>query len=530
MKLTLYALLLLAAVALNMIEPIFNSKFLDGIVYQASSNTILFAMGAVIIISLIRISISLISEVYTSRVKTRIAFEIVSSMVSHVQKLSLIVARKFDPAYLTSRISSDVNVVLGFFLGNFVSVFLTPLMLIITLFILIKINLVLAVVSLACIPIYIALYLLTKDPLARTRKAYVEKQNEFSGKITEELSFIEEIKTEGSYQRHIDKLREIFRGVFNSYTKALRINVVFSSIHSLFGLVFQLFNIIYGGYLVATGVFTIGQYTMVNVYFPYILNQLDYFLELGKTYQTAKVSYTRLYELLLLSEENNGDKNIGHISQIKLDSVSFRYQDNLPLVIHDLSATFEPGKLYSICGDNGSGKTTLINVLLNIYQDLESGQLSYNQVDSQEIDFYTSRAQRISVVRQQPRFQRLCVRALLEEHCGESSDVVQTLIREWGLARLYYNEQFDLEQVQAKNPSELSGGEQQKLALLIALCKNPDVLILDEPTSAMDQGSINTLMDFLNSYKKNHIVVCITHEPKLISASDSSIKLLGQSM
>lgn len=258
---------MICPVVLKFIEPYLNARFIDNIVYHASIDLIFENMIIIIMINLLSIALSFWSELYMAKVKTELSFDLVSDMIQYVQRIPLLQVRKFDPAYLTSRISADANTVLSFFLGNFVKVISAPLFMVISLFILVKTSRFLAIVALLCIPIYLVLYKKMKEPLSDTRKEYIEKQNYFTATLVEELSLVEELKTEATFDAHIRKIKSIFKGVFESYIRALKIGITFSSLHSIAALVFQLINLVYGGILVAKGQLTIGEYTIVNVYF-----------------------------------------------------------------------------------------------------------------------------------------------------------------------------------------------------------------------------------------------------------------------
>ena len=526
-KMCVYALLGVILALLGIIEPYFQSNFLDEIVYGTEPEKFYLNVSIVIILNIFTLFISCFSQLYTAKVRTRISFEMISHTIEHVQKIPLLKVKKFDPAYLTSRISSDTNAVLSFFLNNFTNIIISPVTIIVSLGILIKINPVLALISIACIPAYLIIYIALKHPLARTRKIYIENQNEFTGKLTEGLSLIEEIKTEGIYSKYLVQIAAFFEKVFSSYIKALNVDVAFSSIHAVVGLIFQFSNLIYGGLLVSKGILSIGEYTLINIYFFYVLKQVNYFFNLGKEYQNANVSFIRLKELLGYHIEKNGDKKIENIHKLSASGIAFSYEYEGNNIIGNFTRDFIPGKLFCIIGDNGSGKTTLLNILIYLIQDVNSGEIKINDKDVANVDFYDARLNLISVVKQNPKFPKENVFNLLQQHSNTnvSLEKINSIIEIWNLHELYYNEQFNLMNVMGKSMLELSGGEQQKMALLFALIKTPNVLILDEPTSAMDKRSSDIVIDFLHQYKREHITVCISHDQRIIYACDELIEL-----
>lgn len=522
-KIIIYFLFMTSSITLKFIEPYLNSRFLDSVVYHMASNIIVANVVIVIVVNLVSITISFFSEIFISKLKTSISFSMSSSMIRHIQKIPLLQVEKYDPTYLTTRITTDVNVVLSFFFDNFINIIFAPFIIIFSLVFLVKTSSVLSLITLICAPIYFILYVLMKEPLAKTRKEYIDKQNSFTGTMVSELALVEDIKIEASFSKHNSNVKNVFSKVFSSYVRALKINVTFSSLHCIISLVFQLINLVYGGFLITKGALTIGEYSIVTVYFFYILNQVDFFLNLGKSYQDTRVSFGRLQELLNYSKEPNGYIQLKNVQQICLERLSYKYPEQSKLLIDSISCTFRPGEIYGIIGENGSGKTTLLKIILGLLPH-NFGNILYNGIPSNQIDLYEMREKLVSVVQQFPHYPKTSVQALLNER-SSCWDDVERCIKHWGIDELYRNNRFQLSNVLDRDVNDLSGGERQKLSLLLSLLKDPDVLILDEPTSALDHGSISYIIEFLQRYKNDHIVICISHDENIISVCEHKIIL-----
>lgn len=526
-----FCLLTLLSTGISVVSPYVNGLFIDCISYGGLPQSVVKLAVLTIMLGLFSIVLSYISQLFTAKLKTKFSYELTVSLISHVQRAPLLVVQKLDPAYLTSRITGDVDVVLSFFLNNIVSFFLSILVALISLFILFQLNMTLFIVSLCCIPAYVTLYFALKGPLFKSRKKYIEIKNKFTAKITEQLNLVEEIKTEGNYEKSQGRIKSTFGNVFRLYLKAIRISTSFSSIDAIISLVFQSFNLIWGGLLVAKGELTIGQYTIINVYFSYVMSNLQYFLSLGQSYQESKASFDRIQELLDIEPENNGKDLLKDINQIQMEEVSFDYSNQeiseQDLLISNFDFLLEKGKLTCLIGDNGSGKSTLVNILLGLIQENVSGKICYDGKIINTIDMNEAKQNIISVIKQNPKYPKMSIREILSENDSDVDYVLkaENAMAKWGLKQFYYNDQFDLSASIDKEMSELSGGERQKIALLFAIMKEPDLLVLDEPSSAMDQKSVDYLIRFINEYKKQHLVLCITHSPALISISDNTIQI-----
>lgn len=525
-----FCLLTLLSTGINLVSPYINGLFIDCISYGGSADRVVGLAMITIALSLTGIIFSYINQIFTARLKTNFSYNMTADLVSHVQRAPFLILQKFDSTYLTTRITGDIDSVLSFFLGNIVSVFLSVIIVVVSLIILFRLSTVLFIASMLCIPTYIGLYYILKGPLFKTRKKYIETKNKFTAKITEQLYLIEEIKTEGDYQKSTNRITRTFGSVFHLYLKAIKVTSIFSSIDAIIALLFQSIYLIWGGLLVARGGLTIGQYTIINIYYSYVMNKLQYFLSLGQTYQEAKVSFDRIQELLQLEPEENGDCFLNNINTLIVRNISFDYNNKEignSSLISNLNFEMEKGNMTCLVGDNGSGKSTLINLLLGIIKKNVIGDIKYNGVALNDINMNKVKMESIAVVKQNPKYPKMTVRELLSEHYIGKNPLseVNQIIERWGLVPFYYNDQFDLSNSLDKEMSEFSGGERQKLALLFAVIKEPDLIILDEPSSAMDQKSVELLIGFMNKYKREHLVLCVTHSSALIHSADNTIRM-----
>lgn len=186
---------------------------------------------------------------------------------------------------------------------------------------------------------------------------------------------------------------------------------------------------------------------------------------------------------------HKGDKK-PEITQhtIEFRNVSFAYPNTDVKVLNDVSITIRPGEHLSIVGLNGAGKTTFIKLLCRLY-DVDSGEILLDGVNIKEYD-YEEYMKLLSVVFQDFRLLSFSIRdnITLNKEATESElldicrlvgidDKISSL--EKGLETVIFKS-FD------KDGIELSGGEQQKLAIARALYKNSPIVILDEPTAALD--------------------------------------------
>ncbi len=195
---------------------------------------------------------------------------------------------------------------------------------------------------------------------------------------------------------------------------------------------------------------------------------------------------------------------------VEIKNAYFRYEKNLSDVLNDFNLTVYENEILAIVGANGVGKTTLLNVLSGI-RPLYSGSLKIkgNKVSNYR-DKNVSKA-KIAMLPQNPRtlFVEESVKKELETHAkllGHKGERLKTEIDK--MIKL-----FNLENVQNLHPYDISGGEAEKLAIAKVLMTAPEILLMDEPTQALDNNGKQILLNVIKQlHQKGLTVIMVTHD------------------
>jgi ABC-type lipoprotein export system ATPase subunit len=216
---------------------------------------------------------------------------------------------------------------------------------------------------------------------------------------------------------------------------------------------------------------------------------------------------------------------------IKIENITKKYEKNKTIkVLNDVSFNFESGKIYSIVGPSGSGKSTLLN-LLSLIDTPNSGviKINDNKIDFEnKIENDNIRAKKIGVIYQDKNllsdFSAIenvyLPNLLLSNDHTSSINLAKKIIKNVGLSsRLNHF------------PSELSGGENQRIAIARALINNPEIILADEPTGSLDFENAKQIFELiLNLKNKNRIIIFATHNRYFANMADCKIKMIGGKM
>jgi len=216
---------------------------------------------------------------------------------------------------------------------------------------------------------------------------------------------------------------------------------------------------------------------------------------------------------------------------INIKNVSKRYEKNKTIkVLNDISFKFESGKIYSIVGPSGSGKSTLLN-LLSLIDIPSSGSI---EINNNKINFENKienddiRAKNIGIIYQDKNLLSdftaienvYLPNLLLSNDQTSSINIAKKIIKNVGLSsRLNHF------------PSELSGGENQRIAIARALINNPEIILADEPTGSLDFENAKQIFKILFNLKnKNRIIIFATHNIYFANMADCKIKMISGKM
>lgn len=212
--------------------------------------------------------------------------------------------------------------------------------------------------------------------------------------------------------------------------------------------------------------------------------------------------------------------------EVRFEDVSFAYPDGRE-ALHGVSFALRPGERLAIVGENGAGKSTVVKLLMRFY-DPSAGRITVNGVDLRELDSSEWRARLGAVLQDFGRYAYSVEEnvALAESEGAERSRVEGALAAaglEATLARL----EGGVEQALGKEfgGTELSGGQWQKLAIARALYRDADLLVLDEPTAALDPRSEHELFERFAGLAHGRSVVLITHRLASVRMADRVLVL-----
>lgn len=279
-------------------------------------------------------------------------------------------------------------------------------------------------------------------------------------------------------------------------------------------------TLLIGGFMALDGEINVAMYSVLLFITQRLLWPLT---ELGDTfdlYQRAMASFKRINALKNTRPEikDGSVESNGIDKSINFQNVNFSYVENFP-VLNDISLNIKKGSTTAIVGSTGSGKSTLIKLLLRLY-DVDSGHILFDDIDIKDLEIHTLR-KNIGLVSQDIfLFEGTVFDNIAYGNLEASEKEI------WEAAKLSESDEFinllpnKKDTVVGERGQKLSGGQRQRISIARAILKNPEILILDEATSAVDNETEAAIQRSLDTLKEGRTVVAIAHRLSTIRNAD----------
>ena len=389
-----------------------------------------------------------------------------------------------------------------------------------------------ALIASACIPFFILLVILYNRKIIESQRNVMVSNARVEGQLIDTIQGIDVIKNTNK-QSLFKQSIQVMYGLFQQCGYQLGI------LSSQYGLIAQTISITTSIAIIIFGVFavlgeqlTLGELMAIIAISNIIISSTASLSVVNIRLQEAGVAFERFYEFLKIKpefdpekihdtkEHDEPDKNDIHL-QIK--DLSFRFIGRKKL-LENISMEIKRGEIVTLLGEVGSGKSTLIQILQKYYSP-ESGEILFNGKLLSEYPTPLWR-EMTGVVSQQVKIfngsvcENICLGNVVEEY-----ESVQQFCKEYGFNTFFDALPQGLNTLLGEDGINISGGQQQLIALARALYRQPLLLLLDEPTSAMDSKTEQFVINLLKERASQFAVFMVTHRVYLANISTCVYRL-----
>lgn len=518
-------LLILATLAgslIGLLVPILSGVMYDEVVPTADRSLHLQVFTILVMIALVKAGLRLVEGVLQLRVESKSSINLQAGMMDHMLRLPVTFYKKYTAGDLTNRVLS-VNAIRQIVSSTLMTAVLSGAFSSVNLILLFYYDSKLALVGVG-LGVIAAAFIITIGWLKLKYDRQVSKyQGEIQGFLFEFLSGITKIRITGGERRVFalwaNKFSLLKKLGFNSGTYQNFVET-FTASYPLVTTIF-FFSFLYYTQLHATGVtgvLSVGIFMAFIVSFNQFLNDS---LRLSMALITS-LNVITLYERvkpILAAETESAEQSTdpGELAgEIEMNSVSFRYNEDQPLVLNDVTFKIKPGEMVAFVGASGSGKSTIMRLLLG-FEQAEAGLIYY---DGNSFDLMNRELLRrqIGVVLQNGA---LMSGSIFQNIIGNSE---LTLDDAWEAAKMAGMEDdikqmpMEMHTMVSEGASTFSGGQRQRLMIARAIAHKPRLLFMDEATSALDNRTQGLVSQSLEKLQATRII--IAHRLSTIKNAD----------
>ena len=270
-------------------------------------------------------------------------------------------------------------------------------------------------------------------------------------------------------------------------------------------------TLLIGGFLALDGEIKVATYSVMLFITQRLLWPLTELGVIFDSYQKAMASFRRIINLKNTTPtiDNGNEKLTSFDKKIEISNLNFEYVKNFP-VLNDISININKGQTTAIVGSTGSGKSTLIKLILRLY-DSTAGEIKFDAKNIRDLELDSLR-NKIGLVSQDIF---LFEGTVFENIAYGNLDAKDEEV--WEAAKLSESDKFinllpnKENTIVGERGQKLSGGQRQRISIARAILKNPEILILDEATSAVDNETEAAIQRSINTLKEGRTVIAIAH-------------------
>ncbi len=446
-------------------------------------------------------------------VHQRLDYELTLKLFKKIEGLPLSFINRTKIGDLIVRLTEDVGMIVRFVVNIFADVAMNVIKLGVFLFITLKFDYKVTLLSLLSIPFYMLETKFFSNKLQNVQQDMQEADSEIMDGIQSKLLNIRTIKAFTQQAREADELGVRLKRSFLLSIKESVVSIINVFTNSLTIRVWGTFIAWYLGYEVISGRLTIGELVALSIYLPLLEGPIRELADVYKSFKITTVSGRRVMKILAEEEEHLSDEKYPPIQitngEIVFDNVTFGYLANVP-AIKNFSLHIKPNTSIAFVGDSGSGKSTVLNLIMRFFEP-QQGKILVDGQDISKINVDSLR-RRLGVVFQETAVipgtvrenilygmdevaEEKMIRAAIDAH---AHDFIKSMPEGYDTYIL----------PQGKN---LSGGQQQRIAIARILLRDPKVFILDEPTSALDAASEFMIQEAINRMIGKRTLLIVAH-------------------
>jgi ABC-type multidrug transport system fused ATPase/permease subunit len=468
---------------------------------------------ALVVIALIGALASGLANYYTASIGQYIANDLRLRTYDHLQQLSLNYYSEHDLGTLLSTMTADVQTIQSFASSSTPGILVDMLTIISMLAIMFFLNWDFTLIAVAVTPFMLVIIFRFKKAVKKAQKEVRKQQSNVVSVVQQGLESMRVIKAFGRQDLEEQELSEVSKATVAASLKARRVKAMLSPLVTVVVAMCTAFVLWRSSSLILKGAMTAGALTVFLSYLAQFFKPVKDLATMTNTIAQTAVGVDRIRAILEANDvipEKQGAVDPGPFKgNIEFQNVVFGYNKDAR-VLKDVSFKIGAGQMIGVVGPTGSGKSTIVSLIPRFYDPM-GGRVTIDGVDLRDLKVRSLRSQIAYVLQETVLFRGSVADNIAYGKGTATRDEIVAA------AKLANADGFISEMPQGYDTlvgdrgDTLSGGQRQRIGIARAIIRDNPILILDEPTAALDAESERLVMEALTRLMKGRTVITIAH-------------------
>ena len=487
----------------------------------------LFAGAATVLIAIVGAVATYIDNYYTTSIGQWIANDLRIQVYEHLHRLSLGYYDNAKTGALMSTMTSDVTTVQNFASSSTLSILVDLITIVFMVGLMFWLDWDFTLIAVGFTPFLIIFLFHFKKAVKEVTRTVRKRQSEIVAVVQEGLGSLRAVKAFGRQDLEIAHLEAASHATVEAALKARQVKSLLSPAVNVVVAICTGIVLWKGTSLIVAGTMTAGALTVYLAYLSKFFKPVKDLASMTSAIAQTTVALERIQTILSaddLIRERSDATDPGRIrGAIAFENIAFGYGNDTP-VLRDVSFNIEPGQVVGIVGPTGSGKSTVLSLLPRFY-DPTAGRVL---IDGSDVAAY-----KLSALRSQVGFvlqETVLFRGSIRENIaygrpGATDEEVVAAAKIANADEFISRMPHGYDSLVGERGDTLSGGQRQRIGIARAVIRNSPIMILDEPTAALDTESERLVIEGLERLMKGRTVIMIAHRLSTLSNADKIVVL-----
>jgi ABC-type multidrug transport system fused ATPase/permease subunit len=500
--------------------------------FMSSGTKMQIAAAAAIataLIALLGAAASYLANYYTTSVGQWVANDLRLRTYHHLQQLSLNYYNTHEMGTLLSTITADVQTIQNFASSSTLGILVDMFTIVAMLIIMFWLNWDFTLIAVGVTPFMLLMVSRFKKAVKKATREVRKQQSNVVAVVQQGLESMRVVKAFGRQDLEQEELSEVSKATVDAALKARKVKALLSPIVALTVSLCTAFVLWRSSSLILKGAMTAGALTVFLSYLTKFFKPVQDLATMTNTIAQTAVGVERVRAILeandVIEERADAREPQPLKGEIKFENVAFAYNKDAP-VLTDVNFEIKAGQMVGVVGPTGGGKSTIVSLIPRFY-DPSAGKVSVDGVDIRDYKIHGLRNQIAYVLQETVLFRGTVADNIAYGRGSAARDEIVAAAKLANADEFIAKMPHGYDTMVGDRGDTLSGGQRQRIGIARALIRNNPILILDEPTAALDTESEQLVMEALERLMKGRTVITIAHRLSTIRNSDKIVVLKG---